>query len=66
MSKEALTMAPPLGVTGFTLWGHPLAEWVYILTALYTIFLIVDKLPTVVERVRSFVGWIKRKGRANE
>lgn len=46
--SEAVKAAPPLTVGGLTLWGVGLADWVLMLTALYTIlqifFLIRDKL----------------------
>lgn len=35
--QHAIKVAPPLTVSGFTLFGHPMQEWVYILTALYTV-----------------------------
>lgn len=45
---EAAKAAPPITVGGLTLWGVGLADWVLILTALYTIlqiyFLLRDKL----------------------
>lgn len=48
--NEFIQAGPPLSVTGLTLWGLPLNEWVYVLTALYTLFLICDKLITLVRR----------------
>lgn len=45
---EAAKAAPPLTVGGLTLWGVGLADWVLMLTAIYTLlqifFLIRDKL----------------------
>lgn len=59
--NEVARAAPPLGVGGLSLYGMPLNEWVLILTAIYTIFLIVDKVPTMVDRLRAFVKWVKER-----
>lgn len=56
---EAIKSAPPVGVAGLTVFGVPLADGVLVLTALYTIFLLIDKLPTVVERFRQLGRWLK-------
>lgn len=48
--NEAILASPPMGVAGLSVMGIPLAEWVYILTIVYTIFLIIDKLPVVHQR----------------
>jgi hypothetical protein len=59
--QEAARAAPPLGATGLTLWGVPLNEVLILLTIVYTLFLLVDKFPRVVERVRSAWLWLKEK-----
>jgi len=45
---EAVKAAPPITVGGLTLWGVGLADWVLMLTAIYTVlqigFLLRDKL----------------------
>lgn len=61
--SEAAKAAPPLTVGSITLLGYPLEQWVLVGTFIYTIFLLVDKLPVVVERVRQFINWIKHYGR---
>lgn len=60
-TTEALWATPPVAVGGLTLFGIALSQWVVILTAIYTIFLIVDKLPTVIERGRQLIRWIKQR-----
>lgn len=35
MEKEVMQNAPPLTVTTLSLFGVPMQEWVYVLTALY-------------------------------
>lgn len=59
--REAISATPPVSVSGLTLLGFPLSEWVLVGTAIYTAFLIIDKMPTVAERIRSLVTWIKEK-----
>lgn len=61
MSKDAIMAAPPVGVGGLTLWGIHLNEWVLIGTLIYTVFLIVDKFPSVVQRMRELRAWIKKR-----
>lgn len=58
-TTEALWASPPIATGGLVLFGVPLASWVIILTAVYTIFLIIDKLPTVIERLKTFNTWLK-------
>lgn len=49
--SEAAKAAPSIGVGGLTLFGYPLNEVVLVLTGIYTIFLILDKLPTIAARI---------------
>lgn len=60
MNKESLTEAarvvPPVGVTGLTLWGLPVQEWVYVATLVYTVFLIIEKAPKVLASIKE---WFK-------
>lgn len=56
---EALRAAPPVGVGGLTIWGIQLSDGVLILTAIYTVFLLIEKAPIVIERFRSL--WRKLK-----
>lgn len=58
-AAEIAKSAPPVGVGGLTLWGQPLDTWVLILTAIWTVFLIIDKFPVVVTRLLGFARWIK-------
>jgi hypothetical protein len=64
--NEVARAAPPLGVGGLSLYGIPLNEWVLLLTAIYTIFLIVDKFPSVIERIRALVRWVKGRNVKSE
>ena len=59
MKSDAIMATPPVGVGVLSLAGIPLAQWVVILTAIYTIFLIIDKLPIVIKRVQQLVAWLR-------
>lgn len=49
---DMVLAAPPIGVGALSFAGIALADWVLIATLVYTLFLIIDKLPTVARRVR--------------
>lgn len=60
MNKTEVAQAlPPTSVVGLTLFGMPLSEWVYVATLIWTVFLIIDKFPTIVQRIRAMVNWFK-------
>jgi len=59
--NEVARAAPPVSVGGLTLWGFPLSEWVLILTAIYTLFLIIDKIPSVFFRLRTVYRKLKKE-----
>lgn len=50
--RDLLPAAPPVGVTGMTLMGMPLSEWVLILTLVYTAVQIIIVLPKAAAVVR--------------
>lgn len=56
---EAMKATPSLGVGGLVILGYPVETWAAILACGYSILLILDKLPAVIERVRQFVRWLK-------
>lgn len=58
---EAAKAAPPVSVTGLTLYGVPLNDVVLVLTGLYTVFLIIDKLPAMFKRAHQVGAWIRSK-----
>lgn len=59
--NEALRATPPVGVGGLVVWGVSLNDWVLLATLAYTAFLIIDKVPAVLQRLRDFRAWIKEK-----
>lgn len=63
--KEAALAVPPLSVGTLTFMGVTLSEWVLLLTLVYTLFLIIDKLPAVLRVLRDAVRHIKNYGKGN-
>ena len=41
--------------------GISLEDWTYILSAIVSVFFILEKLPMVINRVRTFNEWVRRK-----
>jgi hypothetical protein len=58
--NEALRAMPPISVGGLTMFSIPLNEWVLLLTAVYTVFLIIDKGWSLYQRWKE-----KRDGKSN-
>lgn len=58
---EAAKAAPPITVGGLTFLGIALADWVLMGSALYTLFLLIDKFPVVVARIERGCAWVKEK-----
>lgn len=56
---EAAKAAPAIGVTGLTLFGYPLNEVVLVCTLIYTVFLLIDKLPAVLSRFKQLWHFLK-------
>jgi hypothetical protein len=45
ITDAAVKVSPPVAVTGLSIAGLPLSDWVYILTAVYITFQIVCIVP---------------------
>lgn len=56
MSKEAVVhaaqAAPPTAVTGLTLCGVALSDWVLVATLVYTVFMILNGALTLRDKLR--------------
>lgn len=61
MKQEAISAAPPLGVTTLTFAGLPLQQWVYVVTIVYTLLLIISKLPVAWRAAHGL--WVKWRER---
>lgn len=58
---EAAKLSPAGGVLGLNLFGVPLQEWTYILTIIYMVVLITDKVfPSILKRFRNWFGGLFR------
>jgi len=62
---EVIKAAPPAGALGAWVAGITLHEVVLLATLIYTLFLIIDKAPTVFHRLCSGWTWLKRKVHRN-
>jgi Phage holin T7 family, holin superfamily II len=49
--SEVVKASPAIGVAGMKLFGIVLADWVLILTIVWTLFLIIDKAPSVWDKL---------------
>ena len=56
---ETIRAVPPVGLGGMSAFGIPLPEWLTILGLIYTVFIIIEKLPVVIARLKRFYGWVK-------
>ncbi len=62
---EVAKALPPIGVGGMVLFGIPVESWLMWASLLWTVFLLIDKFPTVVTRFRDGYRWVKEKLRDN-
>lgn len=58
--QEALAATPPVATTTALIFGYPLETWVVVGNLVWVAFLIIDKVPVIVERFAQFVAFIKR------
>jgi hypothetical protein len=60
MTKHELaSLTPPAAVTGISLMGIPLNEWILWGTFIYTVFILIDKAPVVLTRVRQLYNYLR-------
>ena len=52
--KEIAQSLPPTAVTVFTIFGVTMQQWVYVLTAVYTLFQIIRLFPKMYGCVQCF------------
>lgn len=53
VAVEAIKAAPPVTVTGMTLFGYELQSWMLLCTIVYTLLLIVTQVIKIWQMVRS-------------
>lgn len=61
-TKVALATSAPV----LTFLGIPIDQWTYILSAIVSIFFLIEKSPVVIRRLTTFKNWIKRKKRVKD
>jgi len=50
--REAVPIAPPAAISGLSLAGINLQEWVYLVTFFYTVLLIIRIVPKIISEYR--------------
>lgn len=60
IAKEMAPVAPPVAVSGMTLFGYPLPELALVLTILYTAVMLIVATPKAYRTLRN--GWRTAKG----
>lgn len=58
---EVAKAAPVASVGGLTMFGYHMNDIVLVMTFIYTAFLIIDKLPTVLGRFRQLWNYLRGK-----
>ncbi len=58
---ESAKLSTALGPAAFSLMGMPLEQWVYVLSAVVSLFIIIEKLPKVVHSIKSMKDWLTGK-----
>ena len=43
------------------LFGVPIEEWTFILSAIVSLLFIIEKLPIFIQRCKTFVRWLKER-----
>jgi hypothetical protein len=70
MTKDHITDAvlatPPAGAAAAVFMGMSLSTWVATLTILYTVIMIVVKLPSMIQAVQTLRRWIAMRKVSNE
>jgi hypothetical protein len=55
---DTVKAAPPITVGMSSYWGWHPSELAQILAIIWTVFLIIEKLPVVIDRLQSFAKWV--------
>lgn len=49
------------GSSALTLFGIPVEQWMYILSAVVSLLFIIEKMPVFIERMKQFKRWIRNE-----
>jgi len=58
---ETVKAAPPVTVGVTMIWGLPISEWAQIMAIIWTVFLIIEKAPTVWGRLVTLYNKVRGK-----
>lgn len=58
---ESVKVSTAVGPAALSLLGMPIEQWVYILSAVVSLFIIIEKLPAVVHSIKRMRDWITGK-----
>lgn len=58
--QEAIAATPPVATTTALIFGYPLETWVVVGNLVWVAFLIIDKLPVIIERFGQLFAFINK------
>jgi hypothetical protein len=58
---ESAKLTTAIGPAAISLFGMPLDQWVYALSAVVSILVILEKLPKVIHSIKNLKDWITGK-----
>jgi hypothetical protein len=58
---ESAKLSTAIGPAALSILGMPLDQWVYVLSAIVSLLVIVEKLPKVIQSIKSLKDWITGK-----
>ena len=63
---DTIKVAAAISAPALTFLGISVEQWTFVLSAVVSILFIIEKLPTFIERCRSFMKWIKNVKRKKQ
>lgn len=58
---DVVKVSVATGAPVLTVAGYPVEQWGYVLSAIVALFVIIEKSPIVVARIRQFRNWVRKK-----
>lgn len=56
---DSIKVAGATSPSIMTLFGVPMEQWTYVASAVVSVMFIIEKMPTVIQRIKQLVEWIK-------
>jgi hypothetical protein len=60
-SADAVKVGVATSPATLSLFGYPMADWGYVLSAIVSVMFIIEKTPVVIMRFKQFKRWLKRE-----